>query len=501
MYDLPPAPPPDPSEPSPEERASRQRRNLILWGCVAATGAIVVLLLSCTLIGLLFIPVVVEQTTGSESQEVRPVTTVPRPTALPVPAATATPPPVTPLPDVTPTITPAPTLTPDTSGVLPPVEPPPVAPQPDASLIITGPVLIEEDFEQPSDRWDESGAQVLDGVYELRLETPNQDNYGLYRGGSDIRDFDMAVDAQQVAGAPDAAYGIRFRQSGPQDYLMFALSSKGFFRLVRVSDGDYQPIVPWTYNANINTGDQAVNRLRVLAQGETIRAFINDQEVIQAVDEVQASGQLTLGIQTYDQGGLAVRFDNVAGQAEGASLAETFDNAEDVLWSIGGARIIDGTYELFTANGIQSWQHPRPIGTSRVQDFVVSVDTTVVESDVDTAHGIIFGDGGEFDFFALLVLPDGRVALIHSEEGVLWGTPEPVEAVQTGIDAQNTIELELVENTMTITINGEEVTTFDNLIPIEEGLVGMFVSSGEQSRTQVRFDNFRLQELFGNDPV
>jgi hypothetical protein len=282
---------------------------------------------------------------------------------------------------------------------------------------------------------------------------------------------------------------------------MFALSSKGFFRLVRVSDGDYQPIVPWTYNANINTGDQAVNRLRVLAQGETIRAFINDQEVIQAVDEVQASGQLTLGIQTYDQGGLAVRFDNVAGQAEGASLAETFDNAEDVLWSIGGARIIDGTYELFTANGIQSWQHPRPIGTSRVQDFVVSVDTTVVESDVDTAHGIIFGDGGEFDFFALLVLPDGRVALIHSEEGVLWGTPEPVEAVQTGIDAQNTIELELVENTMTITINGEEVTTFDNLIPIEEGLVGMFVSSGEQSRTQVRFDNFRLQELFGNDPV
>jgi hypothetical protein len=32
-------------------------------------------------------------------------------------------------------------------------------------------------------------------------------------------------------------------------------------------------------------------------------------------------------------------------------------------------------------------------------------------------------------------------------------------------------------------------------------MVGMFISSGEQSRIQVRFDNFRLQELFENAPV
>jgi hypothetical protein len=504
MYDLPPAPPPDPSEPSPEERARRQQRNLIMWGCIAGGGALVVLLLSCVLIGLIFIPVVVEQemASGPQQEEVIVVTATPEPlpTALPGSDATAVPP-APAAPEATPTITPAPTLPPADPGVVVPVDPPPTAPQPDASLTITGPVLIEEDFEQPTLRWDQSSVQVLDGTYELRVETANQDHYGLYMGGSEIRDFDMAVDAQQIAGDPDAAYGIRFRQSGPQDYLMFAISSKGFFRLVRVVDGDYQPIVPWTYNTRINTGDQAVNRLRVLAQGETIRAFINDQEVIQAEDTVQARGQLTLGLLTYDQGGLGVRFDNIEGQAEGADLTETFDDPENVTWSIGGARITNGEYELFTANGIQSWQHPLPVGASRVENFVVNVDATVVESDDDTAYGIIFGDGGEFDFYALLLLPDGRVALIHSESGVLWGTPEPVAAVQTGVDAQNAIELELVEDTMTITINGEEVTTFDNLIPIEEGMVGMFISSGEQSRVQVRFDNFRLQELFENDPV
>jgi hypothetical protein len=505
MYDLPPAPPPDPSEPSPEERAARQQRNLIMWGCIAGGGALVVLLLSCVLIGLLFIPAIVEQEMVSvpQPEQVIVVTATPDPlpTALPTSAATAVPPAATAAPALTPTITPAPTLPPADPDVVVPVPPPPEAPQPDASLTITGPVLIEADFEQPTTRWDQSSAQVLDGAYELRVETPNQDHYGLYMGGSEIRDFDLAVDAQQVAGVPDAAYGIRFRQSGPQDYLMFALSSKGFFRLVRVVDGDYQPIVPWTYNTRINTGDQSVNRLRVLAQGETIRAFINDQEVIQAEDDVQASGQLTLGLLTYDQGGLAVRFDNVSGQAEGTDMNETFDDPENISWSIGGARITNGEYELFTANGIQSWQHPLPVGASRVQSFIVNVDTTVVEGDADSAYGIVFGDGGEFDFYTLLLLPDGNVVLFHSDGGLLWATPAPAEAVATGIDARNAIELEVLDNALNITINGEEIAALDSTFPIEEGMVGMFISSGEQSRVQVRFDNFRLQELFENDPV
>ncbi len=505
MYDLPPAPPPDPSEPSPEERASRQQRNLILWGCIAGGGALLVLLMSCVLIGLLFIPVIVEQEFAAEPPQppeviVVTATAAPLPTVPPLSEATA-PPAATAAPVATPTITPAPTLPPADPGVVAPVEPPPEAPLPDASLTITGPVLIEEDFEQPTLRWDQSSAQVIDGTYELRVETPNQDHYGLYMGGSEIRDFDIAVDAQQVAGVPDAAYGIRFRQSGPQDYLIFALSSKGFFRLVRVVDGDYQTIVPWTYNTTINTGDQAVNRLRVLAQGETVRAFVNEQEVIQAEDDVQARGQLTLGLLTYDQGGLAVRFDNVEGQAEGFDLSETFDDPENVSWSIGGARITNGEYELFTANGIQSWQHPLPVGTSRVQNFRASVDTTVVEGSEDTAYGLVFGDGGEFDFYTLLLLPDGNVVLFHSDSGPLWGTPEPVDAVATGIDARNAIELEVLEDTLTITINGEEIAALESLFPIEEGMVGMFISSGEQSRIQVRFDNFRLQELFENDPV
>jgi hypothetical protein len=320
-------------------------------------------------------------------------------------------------------------------------------------------------------------------------------------GGSDIRDFDMSVDAQQIAGVPDAAYGIRFRQSGPQNYLMFSISSKGFFRLVRVSDGDYQAVVPWTYEPRIDTGEQAVNRLRVLAQGDTIRGFINDQEVLQATDDVQASGQLTLGLQTYDQGGLAVRFDTVSGQAAGADMNETFDDPENVTWSIGGARITNGAYELFTANGIQSWQHPLPVGTSRVQNFVVNVETTVIESDADTGYGIIFGDSGDFTFYTLLLLPDGNVVLFHTEGGPLWVTPEPVEAIETGTDARNEIELEVLEEALTVTINGEEVAALESVFPIEEGMVGLFISSGEQSRVQVRFDNFRLQELFENDPV
>jgi hypothetical protein len=340
----------------------------------------------------------------------------------------------------------------------------------------------------------------MDGAYELHLDTPNSDSYGLFLGAAGVRDFDIAVDAQQIAGDPTAEYGIRFRQSGPQDYLMFSLSSAGYYRLVRVSDGDYESIVPWTAHPDIDTAPEAVNRLRVVAQGEDITASVNGDEVLQVTDEVGERGQFTLGLATFDEGNLRVRFDNMEGSIEGMALQEDFSEPEQVTWSISGARILEeaGVYELFAGAGLQSWQQPLPRSAFEVANFSAEVEVTTIEAGENTAYGLIFGDGGNFDFYTLLILPDGSLMLLRNEpegETVLL-PPSRLDIIETGPDATNTLGVEIRNDTLlTITINGEELPTVESPVPFEEGMVGMIVSSGEASRVQVQFDNFYLEEL------
>jgi hypothetical protein len=306
--------------------------------------------------------------------------------------------------------------------------------------------------------------------------------------------LDIAVDVQQAAGDPTAEYGVRFRQSGPGDYLMFSISGSGYYRLLQVKDNVYRSLTPWTFDVRVKTGPDALNRLRVVAQGANISGFVNDARLVTAKDEIDIGGQLTLGVTTFDKGGVTVRFDNVAGQAEGADLKEDFSNAESVKWSVGGATIEDGAYEVFAGPDIQSWQQPLPSGSSEVGDFALEVDATFVQgAEESAAYGVMFGDGGKFDFYTLYLFPQGGIGLFRSEAGgrssALAG-PVPLDQVKQGAGATNHLRLEVRGNVISITLNGTKLPDLKNPDPIH-GMVGLIVSSD----TQARFDNFRLEEL------
>jgi hypothetical protein len=390
---------------------------------------------------------------------------------------------------------------------------PPEAPDKYAKNNGNGPITIEDDFSNATGLWEQSQTLVLGGTYEMRLDQPNYDSYGLFLGASDVRDFDMAVDMTQVSGSPVAEYGIRFRQASPDEHLMFSISGNGFFRLLRVSDKTYSSVVPWTKSEVINTGDGAVNRLRVIADGPNITGFINDQQVLEYRDAVQSSGQLTLGLVTFEQGDLAVRFDNIAGTAKDESLdasgqplpevdlAESFEDSSSVPWSVGGAEIANGAYEVFVGGNVQSWQQPLPTGSSQVEgNFVLEVDATLVSgTEGRTAYGIMFGDGGEFDFYTLYLYPEGGIGLFRSEKdgsGAAIAEPGLHDAILPGYDATNKIKIEVQDDTLSITVNDELIGTL-RLEPGTEirGMVGLIVNSGDVEGVRARFDNFRLAEI------
>ncbi len=393
-----------------------------------------------------------------------------------------------------------------TSGGTPPEGPDKFATE------IGRPLQISDTFDLLSNRWDQSRTAIVDSTYEMALDLDNFDSYGLLLRATDVRDFDMAVDATQTAGDPISEFGIRFRQSAPDEHLMFSISGTGHYRLVQVSDETYTSVVPWRRDRRINTGPGATNRLRVVADGPLIIGYINGEEVLRYEDPTPRGGQLTLGLITYDVGGLTVRWDNVEGFAlRGASLdgavggrvelAEDFSNPLSSSWTVGGAEIIDGAYEVFVGGaGVQSWQQPLPIGASEIagNGFVLEVDAELISGNpAEAGYGVIFADSGDFSFIALYLLPTGQMLMVQSgaDSGLLV-PPTVVEAVRPGLNTTNRIRLEARDNVLRITINEESLGELR--FPDEmrfTGMVGMIVLSPDAAGVRARFDNFRLEEI------
>lgn len=395
----------------------------------------------------------------------------------------------------------------------PPEAPDKFAPRPE------GPVAIDDDFSGGSQRWDRSQTSIVGGAYELSLELDNFDSYGLYLGGTSIADFDMAVDATMTAGPPNAEYGIRFRQSAPDEHLIFSISPTGFYRLARVSEEAYTSLVPWTRDQRINTGVGATNRLRVVATGPTITGYINGEQVLTYQDEQPQAGQLTLGLVTFEQGGLTVRFDNVEGFAvlapEGGELAqarldETFDDPAVARWSMGGATVRGGAYEIFVGGPVLSWQQPLPTGTSEVSgNFVLETEASMTAGDLEgtpgnSGYGLIFGDDGAFGFYSLMILPQGGIMLLRNDPGGVSTIipPVPVDNINAGLNASNKIRVEVTGRQLTIAINDQPVTVNGEQLPELElpagmsfdGRAGLIVQSDNPDGVRARFDRFVLDE-------
>lgn len=387
------------------------------------------------------------------------------------------------------------------------IGPPPDSPNKFVALP-DGPVAITDDFSQPSSRWDRSQTRINGGAYELTLELPHFDSYGLYLGVADVRDFDMAVDVLPVSGDLTSEFGIRFRQAAPDDHLLFSISPSGYFRLAQVRDETYTSLVPWTPDPRIRRGLGVSNRLRVVAEGASIRAFINGEQVLEYTDELQQAGQLTLGLVTFEQGDLTVRFDNIEGAVapivdaprdEWVELREDFSDPKRARWSVGGATIVQETYEVFVGGEVVSWQQPLPVGASQVErDFVLEVDATLVAGEGGgSGYGVMFGDDAAFNFFALIVFPEGGYMLYRNgADGGLVIPPVPAPAVRTGLNATNRIKLEVRDRRLAISINDEVLAELEFTDGVNlKGRAGLVIQGADTSEVRARFDNFRLEEL------
>ena len=179
-------------------------------------------------------------------------------------------------------------------------------------------VLFHDEFVlgQTADWQFEGDAQgrttIVNEQLMVELNAPNTMQFSSLPEQS-YDNFIFEVDARQLAGDPGNTYGVLFRMQDAAQFYRFELTGDGFYMVERRNaNGTWTRFVDdWTESSAITRGINALNRIRIEANGSTFSAFVNDQLVHQFTDNAYASGSIGLDAGTFTQPHTQALFDNV----------------------------------------------------------------------------------------------------------------------------------------------------------------------------------------------
>jgi len=129
---------------------------------------------------------------------------------------------------------------------------------------------------------------------------------------------DFGLEAEMVFGenAPYSSCGILFRLANETNFYALLVSNRGYIRLDAVFNGKPRTVVAWTECASATA---ASFRLRLIARGPHLIAFVNEEWALEAVDETFRTGYLAFAGQYYDEGGPGGQSPDAPAKAEAAS--------------------------------------------------------------------------------------------------------------------------------------------------------------------------------------
>jgi hypothetical protein len=140
-----------------------------------------------------------------------------------------------------------------------------------------------------------------DGELHL-LATGSSPTYKSTGTSGTFRDFVMQVQMRSVIDS--GAYGLAIRgQGNPRTFLIFGISTKGQYQVLKWSVGSpVTTVKPLTDSTAIKKG-QATNLLQVIAQGQQIALSANGEQLVSITETTLTEG--AVGLIVYEQGHVA----------------------------------------------------------------------------------------------------------------------------------------------------------------------------------------------------
>jgi hypothetical protein len=151
-----------------------------------------------------------------------------------------------------------------------------------------GAVLYATGFDDSAEDWVQYegrlSAQVLDG--QLRIRVDESDNGAFSYAEPVYSDFVLSTRAAALDGPIDNGYGVLFRldtrdnrDTRDDRYYTFLISTDGYYRVTRVSNGQAEILSDWIPCDAIRAELGAYNDIRVEGRGSRFRFFINGTPV------------------------------------------------------------------------------------------------------------------------------------------------------------------------------------------------------------------------------
>lgn len=207
-------------------------------------------------------------------------------------------------PPPTPTNNPTPTAT---STAAPTSEPTPTP------TVESRPALFQDDFGR--DRgWElqnqPSGAvSILNQRLVIAVRGPSTVLYS-FSPAPETADFELEVTVRSQICEADDEFGLMVRARSLQTHYRFTLSCDGSVRASRFVDGREAALAPITSAEAAFAGAPAINRLRLVAQGDQLQFSINGILALQVTDTQLASGMIGLLVRARRSSQTTVAFDD-----------------------------------------------------------------------------------------------------------------------------------------------------------------------------------------------
>lgn len=188
------------------------------------------------------------------------------------------------------------------------------------AILVDAPTF-DDDFRRDQRNWDlgpYDNSEISFDRRALHLEITSTDwlAWSLFLGGAEgplsLSDLYAEADIAFVQ-APEASIaGLVFRLQDADNFYLYALDATGSYSLQKKVDGQWIDLIPWTESDLIETGEGAINRVGVLAEGDHLALILNGDLVGEVDDTDLAEGIMAIAAGTGAVAGVEVSFDNFA---------------------------------------------------------------------------------------------------------------------------------------------------------------------------------------------
>jgi hypothetical protein len=156
-------------------------------------------------------------------------------------------------------------------------------------------------------------ASIEEGVLQMTTSQPGQIGWTNARRSFD--DVVVTVQARQAAGPNNNAYGVVCRYQNAANFYLFLVSGDGYYAIGKYQSGSDQityltPDGKYQFSDVINQGI-ATNQLRVSCVGNQLSLAVNGLPLLTVTDPTFVTGDIGLGVSTFEPGTAVVAFDNL----------------------------------------------------------------------------------------------------------------------------------------------------------------------------------------------